>query len=791
MRKHLLTATTVLALAVVPSVARAADPPVAAPPPSGPPSNPGGLYDQPAQVIIDFLKAQGIITDGAVGQAARDAIVNPAHDAAFEGGLTPPEVLNSPNARPLNTAESRILFPDEVPGRQVARHEVEHAFEHRTNPRTYEENRGAREEVRVLDRQLSPEQQKKMQYTDEERASLERYRRQSQTDLLFEDLQRNIDRGAYDQQGFEGRRGPGTEGRGGYEGRGGFEGRGAEPSLGGDPTGTIMLGLAAVQLAQGWVDRGQVNTGEALTFGGVTYGAVRVPALGHALGAAFLADVAVNSYGKNGGNLLNALLNPNDPALRAAVQSGQLQADDFVPGLRGNPAWDVYSWFYDHANSQFFGAPLPARYHHPPPPPRDEWKDFVNGLKCLGTQGCVGRALGLNFGSSWGDPHITTGDGLHYDFQAAGEFVFVEADGVLVHVRQEPRGSTQVAFNTAIAARIGSHRVGVYALPTPHVTVDGQPMTESFSLGADGDVTISPSMVVLQWAAGDRFEARLAGDHLDLTPGMSDAQRGRTRGLYGSLDGDRTNDLALPTGEVLPQPLLFATLYGPFANGWRIRQEDSLFDYAPGESTATFTNTSFPPAHVSTTSLSDAARQSAMSACLAAGVTDPILLDSCVLDVGLTGDTSLAAGATAVPPPAERTVEEAVPQGVPTETFKGHVYAFVTARRNRADATAYCAQNGMHLASVGDAEENEFLSLRSRTYAGGEWLTGGRYDAATQTFLWSDATSTGYTNWHPGEPNNTNTGSEDCIVLNRFSPDTTWNDNSCTASWPFICEVTP
>ena len=43
-------------------------------------------------------------------------------------------------------------------------------------------------------------------------------------------------------------------------------------------------------------------------------------------------------------------------------------------------------------------------------------------------------------GDSWGDPHQITFDGIHYDFQAAGEFVFLESalDNRQIQVRQEP-----------------------------------------------------------------------------------------------------------------------------------------------------------------------------------------------------------------------------------------------------------------------------------------------------------------------------------------------------------------
>src|SRR5262249_39343922 len=74
-----------------------------------------------------------------------------------------------------------------------------------------------------------------------------------------------------------------------------------------------------------------------------------------------------------------------------------------------------------------------------------------------------------------GDPHITTVDGLTYDFQSAGEFVALrDSLGTLeIQTRQTPVAtngpgsaannttglSTCVSVNTAVAVRVGTHRV--------------------------------------------------------------------------------------------------------------------------------------------------------------------------------------------------------------------------------------------------------------------------------------------------------------------------------------------
>src|SRR5882724_3829903 len=115
-----------------------------------------------------------------------------------------------------------------------------------------------------------------------------------------------------------------------------------------------------------------------------------------------------------------------------------------------------------------------------------------------------------------GDPHITTVDGIHYDFQSAGEFVVLrDADGLQIQTRQSPVAtagvlanaytglSTCVSLNTAVAAKVGAHRVTFQpnssGVPDPsglQLRVDGNLTTLSaagLNLGAGGRVAPSAS----------------------------------------------------------------------------------------------------------------------------------------------------------------------------------------------------------------------------------------------------------------------------------------------------------
>lgn len=77
-----------------------------------------------------------------------------------------------------------------------------------------------------------------------------------------------------------------------------------------------------------------------------------------------------------------------------------------------------------------------------------------------------------------GDPHITTVDGVNYDFQGAGEYVALrDIDGVEIQARMAPVSTTStptdpydglstcVSLNSAVAASVDGHRVTIQPNP--------------------------------------------------------------------------------------------------------------------------------------------------------------------------------------------------------------------------------------------------------------------------------------------------------------------------------------
>jgi FtsP/CotA-like multicopper oxidase with cupredoxin domain len=233
---------------------------------------------------------------------------------------------------------------------------------------------------------------------------------------------------------------------------------------------------------------------------------------------------------------------------------------------------------------------------------------------------------GADAGSDVGDPHIVTVDGTRYDFQAAGEFVLLrDREEMEIQVRQTPvetpppitdpySGLTVcVSLNTAVAARVGSHRITFQPPPAVHdpqaryrFFLDGKPR----SLGNEGfDLD---GHRVSGFDAGDETGLRVDFEHgtvllvtprlwtsygiryLDVTVSNTQA----TEGIMGQIP--QTSWLpALRSGATFgPRPRdlreRYVQLYRTFADSWRVDDVTSLFLYEPGTSTETFTDVDWP-----------------------------------------------------------------------------------------------------------------------------------------------------------------------------------------------------
>jgi hypothetical protein len=179
--------------------------------------------------------------------------------------------------------------------------------------------------------------------------------------------------------------------------------------------------------------------------------------------------------------------------------------------------------------------------------------------------------------------------------------------------------------------------VGVLAVGVGFIEYDGSTYTLNDPGGAG---------MIVQPVAG----------RLDLVLTVDPVYAGALQGVLGNFNGDPADDLALADGTVLAQPVSFADLYGVYADSWRVTEATSLFDYDAGESTTTFTDSTFPRQLVTLDMLPEEVVARATALVDEAGISEPALRAAAILDLALTGDASYLLGAT-IPVPVTSVVE--------------------------------------------------------------------------------------------------------------------------------------
>jgi hypothetical protein len=102
------------------------------------------------------------------------------------------------------------------------------------------------------------------------------------------------------------------------------------------------------------------------------------------------------------------------------------------------------------------------------------------------------------------------------------------------------------------------------------------------------------------------------------------------------------------------------------------------------------------------------------------------------------------------------------------------------------DGESVCAEAGVHLAALTSEAESTAVTTWLRTEGAGAFVWVGFNDIITEgAFEWTSGETFSYTNWHPGEPDNTNEPG-DCGNLSVTIGD--WWDGSCYALLPYVCE---
>lgn len=283
-----------------------------------------------------------------------------------------------------------------------------------------------------------------------------------------------------------------------------------------------------------------------------------------------------------------------------------------------------------------------------------------------------------------GDPHISTINGVNYDFQAAGEFTVLRNEDTRfeLQTRQSPvltdftpgvnphTGlASCVSLNTAVALRVGKRRV-TYQIPDqstageqrPQLLVNGKPVKTS------GRINLGGGNFIKKITSGGEVDIRLTdGTRVIVTPlfwalqnyWYMDVQVFNTsarEGVMGPIFAPEWLPRA-PDGSdfgAIPASLAdtHVLLNQKFADAWRVRSNTSLFDYASGTSSADFTDRNWPPesgkACTSTTvgghtpRVKEPRPDLAQQACI--GIRDEAIHANCIFDVTVMGDAIAATG---------------------------------------------------------------------------------------------------------------------------------------------------
>lgn len=248
-------------------------------------------------------------------------------------------------------------------------------------------------------------------------------------------------------------------------------------------------------------------------------------------------------------------------------------------------------------------------------------------------------------GGAHGDPHYYTADGVAYSTQLAGEFWLLKRDSaVAIQARHEPwERSQSIASISALAFKLGTHRVGLYGDVDHRVMVDGKriALNEDFqqinfeggALGIWVEAGL-PKTATVVWSDGSYALADWVGDWLVLR--VSYAAKSSTQndyGLLGSADNNAGNDLSLRD-----QALSKFDSIQVFVNSWRVQESESLFDYSIAQPYAFFQRLDFPQdqPEISPAVLDNASRQ-----CTGIGIISPVLAGQCAFDLAASGDDRL------------------------------------------------------------------------------------------------------------------------------------------------------
>lgn len=260
-------------------------------------------------------------------------------------------------------------------------------------------------------------------------------------------------------------------------------------------------------------------------------------------------------------------------------------------------------------------------------------------------------------GRTYGDPHMVSFDGARYSFQTVGEFVLTKSSSgdVEVQARQKPQ-SDDFSLNTAVAMNVGGDRLAIYADDYPDadystpVRLNGRSLQLSGStyfLEHGGTIQKSGQSYFVHWPNGESAEIKMRSTggmgFMDISVNILPCTVSSYDGVLGNADGIERNDF--DPGINVP----LASRNDPFednnyldrerqayiakalADRYRVDDFTTLFDYAIGRNTSSFTDRSFPRVYRTINDLDQRNRDRARQRCEQNGISSRDM-NGCIYD---------------------------------------------------------------------------------------------------------------------------------------------------------------
>ncbi|XP_054748917.2 uncharacterized protein LOC129254474 [Lytechinus pictus] len=266
-----------------------------------------------------------------------------------------------------------------------------------------------------------------------------------------------------------------------------------------------------------------------------------------------------------------------------------------------------------------------------------------------------------NYRAPWqgwgaGDPHITTPDGANYTFNGLGEYWLTRIDstGFKLQGRTERTfddngnlADTGTVFTSVVAEQDATRvQFDLNAVRTQLSILINRTEATIVDIQAGQYESSDPSFDLRY--SGNRYQALFTdstGREMSFSIGVSQSMidlsiqvpaeyvDGRTRGLYGVVDGDSTNDFTSPDGTVLTNPNDAAIFQ--YGQSWKIESSASLFTYQSPNTYDTYNVNSFQPMTITT--LMASASQATLNAVLSSCSGD----NTCIFDALATNDITV------------------------------------------------------------------------------------------------------------------------------------------------------